>query len=112
MLGKGGLATAVGTENSHKAALLNFQIHILKNRNAGRVLYAGIGVGQMLYRYDITQIEFLHQGVQRPVAPQGSTRPDSVTGSPSSPASVFPPYRLPNTASEAYATAEGARPVV
>ena len=30
-------------------------------------------------------------GVQRPVAPQGSTRPDSRTGRPSSPASVLPP---------------------
>ena len=101
MLGKGGLAAAVGAENGYEAPLLNVQVHILEHRNAGGVLHAGIGVGQMLYRNDITQILFLRQGVQRPVAPQGRIRPDSVTGRPSSPASVFPPYRLPNTTSEA-----------
>ena len=56
MLGQGGFPAAVGSEDRHKASLLNGQIQILKNRDAGGALHAGIGVGQVFNRNDVAQI--------------------------------------------------------
>ena len=50
--------------------------------------------------------------VQRPVAPHGSTRPESVTGRPSSSETVPPPKRGVTTLSRRHVRTDGARPVV
>ena len=112
MLGQGGFSAAVGAQDGHKGAFFHGQIHIFKHHNTRLIVHTGVGIGKIFNRNNIAQNRPLPQGVQRPVAPQGRIRPDSLTGRPSSPASVLPPYLEPKTTSEAYATAEGARPVV
>ena len=52
------------------------------------------------------------QRSQRQVAPHGSTRPDAVTGRPSSCEALRPPKRRVKMLSERYVSTDGLRPVV
>ena len=100
MLGQGGFATAIGAQNCGKASFFDRKIQIFKNHNIRCAVKALIAEGKILRRNNLFHL-LLHYGVHRPVAPQGRIKPDSLTGSPSSPAAVFPPKRLPKTTSEA-----------
>ncbi len=91
MLGQGGFSAAVAAENRHKAALLHRQIQVLKYGDAGHVVHARISKRQMFRFDDFAHTNPPHQGVQRPVEPQGSIRPEAFTGRPSSPTAVEPP---------------------
>ena len=91
MLGKGGFSAAVGAQHRHKASCFHLQAQIFKYGHTRRSIQPGIGKAEMLRRNDIFQAYSSESGVQRPAAPQGSTRPLAFTGSPSSPAFVLPP---------------------
>ena len=101
MLGQSGFSAAVAAQNGHKRAFFNGNIQVLKYGNAGRVVHARILICQMFCLYSCIHTHFSRQGVHLPVAPQGSTRPEAVTGRPNSPTAVLPPWSFPNTTLEA-----------
>ena len=113
MLCQRGFAAAVAPQHRHKTPLFDAQIKILKHRHRRFAGLRGIGEAQIFCNDCFThEITFYFFEVQRPVAPQGSTRPESVTGRPSSSDSVCPPKRGSITVLSRHVSTEGARPVV
>ena len=101
MLRQGGFAAAIGTQNRDKCTFLDLKVQVLKYGDAGRVIHARIAIRQMFNRNCNTHAVSSHQGVQRPVEPQGSMMPVDFTGRPNSPTWVCPPCFSPNTTSAA-----------
>ena len=106
MLGQGGLSAAIVAQNGHKGAFLNIQTDAAQH-NGGHSFSGDVGEAHILGGND----GFAHSNtslvrsrmesylLQRPVAPQGSTRPVWVTGRPSSSLTVWPPNFLETTVS-------------
>ena len=88
MLGKGGFSAAVATENRNHTPGFNCEVHILEHDRTGRIVKPLVSKTKMLRFDDLAHVAASVQGVQRPVEPQGSIRPDSRTGRPSSPTVV------------------------
>ena len=101
MLCKCGLTTAIAAENRNQTSFFDSQVHILKHNRAGCVINARISKAKVLRFDNFTHTATSTYGVQRPVEPQGSIRPESRTGRPSSPTVVCPPWCAPNTTSDA-----------
>lgn len=96
---------AVMAEHRSKAALFNFKTNSAK---AFRFI-SWVGIVQVFNTDYAAHRQSLSH---RQVAPQGSTRPESVTGRPSSRLSERPPNFLVNMLSVTYDSTEGDRPVV
>ena len=95
VLGQRGLAAAVVPQDGHKGASLDFQGNVLEDLD-GLAFFLIVLEGDVVKLNDV--VVFLHiccvhpfrflfyyrSAIQRPVAPQGSARPEAVTGRPSS----------------------------
>ena len=85
---------AVVAEDHDKAAALDLHIHAAQRAGVALPFRAGIGEGEVLglYHFHIGVFPFVYSLNQRPVAPQGSASPVSVTGRLSSSHVTLPPY--------------------
>ena len=91
MLGERRFAAAVVAEHGDKAARLNGQIQPVEHNMLAVFFRILITVMQVT---DLNGFVHCHFPVHRPVLPQGRTRPESLTGRPSSPHSLWPPNRF------------------
>lgn len=105
MLCKRALSGAVMTQDSDEASLFYLKIYAAEAFK----LVARICVMQIFNADYTAHSQSLSH---RQVAPQGSTRPESVTGRPSSRLSEHPPNFFVNILSVTYDSTEGDRPVV
>ena len=91
MLGQRRFAAAVVPEHGDEAACLDGKIQPVEHDVFPFALRVGIGIMQVT---DLNGFVHCHFPVHRPVLPQGRMRPESLTGSPSSPHSLWPPNRF------------------
>ena len=91
MLGERRFAAAVVAKHGEKAARLDGEVQPVEHNMLAVFFRILITVMQVT---DMNGVVHCHFPVHRPVLPQGRMRPESLTGRPSSPHSLWPPNRF------------------